>query len=218
MGGALIAAILAAVILWAVERSAHQRRDTLISVIWTVGMAVGILFFTASKSYVDPLSYLFGDILLISGDSLGWIAVLDVVVLAAVIWCYRIFLALAFDEEGARLRGVPTAAFSLLLLVLTALTIVMLVSLVGIILAIALLTLPAAAAGRWTQRLWKMMVASVLLCMALTTGGIFLSYELDSMTGPTIILLAAAVWLFSAGAGRVLRKKVSATRASGNGP
>jgi len=195
MRGALLAAVLAAVLLWVVERKAHQRSDTVISVIWTAGMALGILFIAASQAFVDPMSYLFGDILMIGRRDLLLVVVLDILVVGAVLWHYPIFLALSFDEEWAALRGVRTGLYSLLLLLLAALTIVMLVSLVGIILAIALLTLPAAIASRCTRSLWKMMLLAALLSMVLSTGGLGMSYSFDMPTGPTIVLLAAAAWV-----------------------
>jgi len=194
MLGAAMAAALAAVLLWLVEERCEQRRDTVVSVIWTVGMAVGILLMTAAKTYTDPLSYLFGDILLISRDSLLAIGMVDIVVCAAVVIFYPIFLAISFDAEFAKLSGINTSAYRLIMLLLTAFTIIMLVYLVGIILAIALLTLPAAIAGRFTKQLWKMMLLSVLLSMSLCVSGLWISYEANMLTGPTIILLAAGLW------------------------
>ena len=89
---------------------------------------------------------------------------------------YRQFVAVAFDEEFARLRGVPVAFFYLLLLVLVAVTVVLMIQVVGLILVIALLTLPAAVAGQWTRSLAGMMLVATLLGAALTSGGLALSY------------------------------------------
>ena len=102
-------------------------------------------------------------------------------------------LAISFDEEFASLRGLRTGWWHTLLLVLVALTVVSLVYVVGIVLAIALLTLPAATAGRFTTRLGAMMALAVVLCMAATTTGLAASYRWDLPTGAVTILAATVL-------------------------
>jgi len=120
---------------------------------------------------------------------------------------YNQFLALCFDEEFARLRGVRVEWFYLLLLCLTALTVVLLVTVVGIIMVIALITLPAAVAGEFTRRLWHMMVLSAILTVVFTTAGLALSYGPNWPAGATIIVIAGAVYLASAVGLRLFRLK-----------
>ena len=72
---------------------------------------------------------------------------------------------------------------------------VLLVTVVGIVLVIALLTIPAAVAGRFASRLSQMMAVAVAVSAALTTGGLVLSFEADLPAGATIILLAGAAYL-----------------------
>jgi zinc transport system permease protein len=107
-------------------------------------------------------------------------------------------LAVAFDEEFARLRGISVNFFYLLLLVLVAVTVVLLIQIVGLILVLALLTLPAAVAGHYAHSLGKMMVIATLLGGALSISGLAVSYGPDLPAGPTIILLAGAVYVASA--------------------
>jgi zinc transport system permease protein len=162
-------------------------------------MATGILFISRTPGYAtDLMSFLFGNMLLVPARELWFMAALDLVLLATVLLCYRQFVAVAFDEEFARLRGVPVTFFYLLLLVLVAVTVVLMIQVVGLILVIALLTLPAAAAGQWTRSLAGMMLTAMLLGAALTSGGLVLSYGPDLPAGPTIVLLAGAVYLISA--------------------
>ena len=80
MGGALCAAIFAALLLGLVSQYAHEREDTLIGALWTVGMAVGLLFIAQTPGYVDPMSYIFGNILLIGTQDLWLIAGLDILI------------------------------------------------------------------------------------------------------------------------------------------
>jgi len=204
IGGALIAALLAALIIGWVSLRFRQHEDTIIGALWAVGMAIGILFISRTPGYnVDLMSYLFGNILMVPRDDLLLMAGLDGVIIALV-WTFRKqFLAVCFDEEFARLRGVPTEVFYLGLLLMVALTVVILIQVVGLVLVIALLTLPAAIASQYARSLAAMMLTATLLGIAFTGAGLALSYEPDLPAGATIILLAGAVYLFSA-AGRGL--------------
>jgi zinc transport system permease protein len=161
-------------------------------------MAVGILFISRTPGYnTDLMGFLFGNILLVPRDELWVMAALDLVLLLAVGLFYRQFLAVAFDQEFARLRGVSVTTFYLLLLCLVALTVVLLIQVVGLILVIALLTLPAAIAGHYVQTLGKMMLLASLLGAAFTSTGLALAFGPDLPVGPTIILIAGAVYIVS---------------------
>ncbi len=195
MLGALAAALLAAIVLGLVSIYARQREDSVIGALWAVGMAVGLLFIAATPGYVDAMSYLFGNILLISRPDLVRVVGLAVLVAGLALLFYNQFLAVCFDAEFARLRGTPTTVFYLLLLCLTALTVVVLVSVVGIVMVIALLTLPAATAGFFARRLWQMMGVAVLFSMVFTAGGLAVSYEANLPSGPCIVILAGATYL-----------------------
>ncbi len=194
--GATVAAVVAALIVGAVSLRGRERVDTVLGAIWAIGMAVGILFIQATPGYSQELmSYLFGNILLVSPRDLAAIAVLDLVVVAVALLFYNNLLAIAFDEEFARLRGIRTDRTYLLLLVLTALTIVTLAQVVGILMVIALLTLPAATASGLTRRLWQMVLLSIVLSILYTTGGLALSYGPNLPAGATIILFAGGIYL-----------------------
>jgi zinc transport system permease protein len=120
---------------------------------------------------------------------------------------YRQLLAVTFDEEFARLRGVPVAFFYLLLLCLVAVTVVLLIQVVGLILVIALLTLPAAIAGHYVHSLGGMMLIATLLGGVFTSAGLALSYGPDLPAGPTMILLAGSVYVVSAVFSRFLARR-----------
>lgn len=193
--GAVASAILAAVIIGMVSLYSAQREDTVIGALWAVGMAAGLLFVDLTPGYFDISSYLFGDILLLTQRDVWMVAVLDVVILALSIYFYNTLLAVCFDDEFAKLRGIPVGPFFILLLCLTALTVVLLVRMVGIVMVIALLTLPAAVAGHFARRLWQMMILAVLFCMAFTWSGLALSYTYNLSSGPTIIAIAGIMYL-----------------------
>jgi zinc transport system permease protein len=194
--GAVAAALLSALVIGLVSLKARQREDTIIGAIWALGMALGVLFIAATPGYgVDLMAYLFGNILLVSPTDLWLMAGLDLVVALVGLGLYRQLLAVCFDEEFARLRGLNVDLYYLLLLALTALTVVLLATVVGIIMVIALLTLPAAVAGHFFKRLWQIMAGAVGLSALFTSLGLGLSYGPDLPAGAFIILLAGVVYL-----------------------
>jgi zinc transport system permease protein len=208
LAGALLAAIAAALLIGWVRLQWRTQEDTLIGALWAIGMAVGILFISRTPGYqADLMSYLFGNILLVPDRSLWFMAVLDALLLIVVGAYHRQFLAVAFDEEFARLRGIPVTFFYLLLLVLVAVTVVLLIQVVGLILVLALLTLPAAVAGHYVYSVGAMMLVAVLLGSVLTLSGLALSYAPDLPSGPTIILLSGAVYVISALWSRLLARR-----------
>ena len=196
--GAIAAALLAAVAIGLISLHARQREDTVISAIWTIGMGVGLLFLYKTPGYNEPMVYLFGNILYLTAHDLWLIAVLDIVIVVLALGLYNKFVAICFDEEFARLRGVRTQLLYVLLLCLTALCVVLMVRVVGIVMVIGLLTLPAAIAGQFTHQLKQMMLVAVLVCMIFVTVGLALSFVLDLPTGPVIVSLAALGYLAAA--------------------
>ncbi len=193
--GAIIAALLAALVIGLVSIHAKQREDTVIGALWATGMAVGLLFIAKTPGYVEPMSYLFGNILLISQTDLWLVIGLDLLVVGIVLLCYQPLLAVCFDEEFARLRGLNSEFYTLLLLCLTALTVVLLVRVVGIVMVIALLTLPAAVSGTFARTLKQMMLGAIACCLLFVTVGLALSFKYDLPSGPVIILVAALSYL-----------------------
>jgi zinc transport system permease protein len=212
--GAAIFGVVAGIAIGLVYRRVRSGLDTLISMVWAVGMALGILFVAFAPGYAPDLtSYLFGSLLLVPWKYVGWIAAVDALVLLGVGLLFKELQAIAFDEEFAEVVGLPVEMLFLGLLSLTSLAVVVLMRVVGVILAIALLTLPAATSRQWTGSLGPMMAGAVALCAACTAGGLFLSYGLSDAAsvsappGPLIVLLAAALFAVSTGLRRLRARR-----------
>jgi zinc transport system permease protein len=176
--------------------------DTLLSMIWSLGMAVGLMFIALTPGYApDLMSYLFGSILLVPEGFLWFAAALDVAVLLVVALLFREIQAVAFDEEFAEVSGVNVEAIWQILLVMTALTVVTVMKIVGAILVIALLTFPPAIARHFCTNLRPLMFWSVIISASTTMLGLFGSFwlgqvfDLQLPTGPLVILIAAAAYL-----------------------
>jgi len=200
MLGTIGFSLAAALIMAAITLKAKHRADTIIGVIWAIGMAVGIILLDLTPGYnVDLMSYLFGSILTVP-DSDIWIMLgTGVAITGIVIYFYNDYLALSYDEEFAQIRGVHVKPLYFLMIVMLALGIVMVIQVVGLILVIALLTIPPYIAEKYSTSLIKMMVISIVLSAAFTITGLWFSYALDLTSGATIILVAGIGFLVSFG-------------------
>lgn len=212
--GAIAGAVAAALLVGVVSLTAREREDTVIAVVWALGMSLGLLFLDKTPGYVDLQGFLFGNILLVTRNDLWMTLALDAVVVIPAILFYNPLLATCFDGTFAVLRGVKTSLFYLVLLALTALTVVLLINVVGIVLVIALLTLPAAAAGCFTRHLWSMMLCSGILSALFISAGLLLSTCFSLPSGPVIVLVAALVYVVSLFIGS--RRKGERGAAGGN--
>ncbi|GAB4223788.1 MAG: metal ABC transporter permease [Spirochaetales bacterium] len=197
--GALVFALLSALIIGLVSLKAKQRVDTVINAIWAIGMSLGVLFLAKTPGYTDLMSYLFGNILFISTENLILLAALDGVVLFLVYRFYPQLEASAFDEEFAKVRGVATEGLFLLILALTALAVVLLQTFVGLVMVIAMLTLPAGTASYVARNLASLMVWGVGFSFLFSMAGLALSWIYDLPTGAVVVVLSGAVYLGTAG-------------------
>ena len=208
--GAAIFASGVSLIMGVVSLKSKHRADTIIGVLWAIGMAVGIILIDLSPGYhVDLMSYLFGSILTVPAVDLWLMLPLDGFILLVVLLFYKEFVALSYDEEFAFVVGVPVKTLYLLLLGMTALSIVMIIRVVGLILVIALLTIPPFIAEKHTRSLGQMMVLSSLLSICFTLSGLWLSYAFDLTSGATIILVAGVGFFISLVLDFIKRKMTS---------
>lgn len=197
IAGAMAFAILSALgIEWAGAKG-KMREDSAIGIVWSVGMAIGLLFIFATPGYAPNLmSFLFGDILTVSYSNTIALAVLVVVLLAIMILFGRPLIYAAFDREYARSQGVPADAILTVMTVLTSVAIVLSIRIVGIVLLISLLTIPPAIAACFTKSYVKIASWASLFAVVGNIIGIYLSYEMDLPVGATtIILLAVALFI-----------------------
>jgi zinc transport system permease protein len=193
----VLVAVLCAMLIGLIQTQAKEREDTIIGVIWAVGMSLGLLLLELTPGNVNISNYLFGNILLITKTDVFLVLFLSIVVLSFVLIFFKRLEAVCFDEEFSRLRGVPTMFYFQLLLILTALTVVLLVRIVGIVLVIAMLTLPAATACRFAKRLFPICLLAVLFGWIASWLGLFISVYFNLSSGPTIVLTAAVIYLVS---------------------
>lgn len=198
MRGAILFALLAALIIGFVSLKVKQREDTVINAVWAIGMSLGVLFMAKTPGYTDPSSFLFGNILLISKTDLWLLLGLDILLLFLAWKFYPHIVTSSFDEEFARVRGVKTQIIFVIILIITAISVVLLQTFVGIVMVIAMLTLPAGTAGYVSKSLAGMMFGASILAFVCTEVGIFVSWNLDVPSGALIVVLSGVLFLGAA--------------------
>lgn len=204
--GGLVVSAIAAVIMGVMERRAKQRSDTVIGMVWAVGMAIGVIAIDLTKGYaVNLMSFLFGSIIAIASSDLLLMVIADIIIVATIGVLYNDLLAYAFDREFALLMNRKSRYCSFIFLILTSLTVVIMIRLVGLILVIALLTIPATIAERFTKKLKTMMLASIILNAVILTAGLFAATIANVSAGATIIVIAACSYGFVVLGERIVR-------------
>lgn len=211
--GTLGFSLAAGMAMAAVTLKAKHRADTVIGVIWAIGMAFGIILIDLTPGYnVDLMSYLFGSILTVPGTDLFIMLAMGVLIAGLTIYYFQDLLAMSYDEEFAQIRGVPVKGLYFTMTAMLAVTIVMVIQVVGLILVIALLTIPPFIMEKHSKSLVRMMVGSSLLGAVFTVLGLWLAYRYDLTSGASIILVAGVGFLISLVADRIRQKKKNARR------
>ncbi len=196
--GALISAVISAMLLSWIHNKYRAREDTLIAALWSTGMAIGVVFTALTPGYnVELTNFLFGNILWATSGDVALLGLLDLALLTGVLCFHKRFLTICFDEEQAHMQGIAVQPLYTLLLCMIAVSIVLLIQVVGAILVIAILTIPAAIASMLSNRLSKIMVIASGIGCLFSTSGVIISYELNWPPGATIALIAALCYLLS---------------------
>lgn len=189
--GAMLFAFSASVFIVLLRYHESRREDSLIGIMWAVGMALGVLFISMKEGYIPNLmGYLFGNILTIPGNELYIMLTVDIIIVIFIIVFFDQFQAVTFDEEFAAVIGLPVKRIYFGLLLLISLTTVLLIKLVGIILVVAMLSIPASISLLYSRSLKGVMILSIILGMLFTGSGLFLSYYLNLASGATIIMIS----------------------------
>lgn len=193
-GAAVFAVVSGFAIRWLGNRR-RVREDSAVAMLWTFGMALGILFAYMAPGFMTDLpSYLFGDILSISHTDLAVLGLLTLVTVLLYGLFQRAVVSVASDSDFARTQGLPVDTIEGVLVVLTALTIVGCLHLVGIVMVISLLSVPQLTAALFVRTFRRMVWLSALIAYAGCVGGLFLSYYADVPGGASIILVSIGIY------------------------
>jgi zinc transport system permease protein len=197
--GAFVFAVITASIMSLPIVKSRLREDSTVGVLWVIGMALGVLFLNGvDRSEIivqDPISILFGNILLIHFSDILLMGVLVLIILIVTSFLFKDFQILTFDEQFAKVSGINVPVLNFVLLLLVAFTTVVLIKVVGVILVIALLTIPASISGLFINDLKKMMIFAVGIGISINMVGLLLSLWYNQPPGSTIVLSLGFIFL-----------------------
>lgn len=194
--GAAVFAVLSAVsIEYMGTRNSKLREDSAIGILWSLGMAIGIIFVFLTPGYAPNLmSFLFGNILLVTSENIMLLGIFNAVLVLLMSIFYRAIIYTALDRDYASTQGIRTRFVNLMMLTLVSLAIVLNIKVVGIVLLVSLLTLPAVTANMLTNSYKKMTLISILLASLTTLSGLYVSYHVNVPAGASAVVILATIF------------------------
>lgn len=211
--GGLAFAVGASSLVAKLPKNARMNADTMTGILWSFGMALGILFISMRPGYMpDMTSYLFGDILAVSTGSLIYMGVFTAVVLLVFVMLYHHIVLYLFDEEYGVAAGMRTGVLKWVVYIMIPVGIIVLLKIVGIILTIALMTIPVSIAKMFCTSFWRVVTTSVILSLVFCLIGLVASYYLGIPSGVCIIVISTVIYLSLLGLRGGLAKRLHAIK------
>ena len=174
------------------------REDSVIAVVWAIGMAIGVIFVFMTPGYVPELnSFLFGNILTVTSSDLIAFAVYTVILSSFFLLYYDKIVICAFDRDFATVNRLPVRFINYSMTVLTAVCIVLTIRLVGVMLLMSMLSLPMMTAEVFMHRFKGMMLLSVGVSLICSLAGLFVGTLIDVQASAIIVMIMAAVFIAS---------------------
>ncbi|WP_307905675.1 metal ABC transporter permease [Haliovirga abyssi] len=185
---AAIFAVLSAIGIEYIAEKGEIREDSAIGILWSFGMALGIILIYITPGYAPNLmAYLFGNILAVSTFDINAMLLLNLIIIFFFMFFYKEILYISFDEEYMKTKGLPVTLFKYTIATLIALTIVINIRVVGIILVLSLLTIPQAISALFSNSFRNIMILSIFFAFIGTMSGLIFSYLLNIPSGASII-------------------------------
>nr|NQU92998.1 metal ABC transporter permease [Bacteroidota bacterium] len=196
--GAMVFSILSGLGIEFMSKKTDVREDSVIAILWSFGMAVGVIFVFLTPGYsANLMSYLFGNILTVSSLNLYFLLFLCVLIIVVFASMFKTILFVSFDEQFARALRLPVDTVNYLLIAIVALTIVFNIRIAGIILVISLLTIPQTIANIFVKDLKQMIYYSILIGLLGNILGLLLSYQFNIPSGASIIFCLVLFFLLA---------------------
>ena len=204
---AVVVAVAGAVVIELLRMFGRTSGDVALAILFYGGLSGGVLLTNlAGESAAKLNSYLFGSITTVSDGDLKVVAILAVLVIALAVGLSPQLFAVCQDEEHARVSGVPVRLYSILIAVLAAVTITVAMRTVGLLLVSALMIVPVAASQQLTRSFRTTHAAAMAIGLFAALGGVVSSYQINTQPGPTIVMLALAVFAVAALFGAAMRR------------
>jgi zinc transport system permease protein len=191
----LVCLTIAVLVVW-MESRQRLSHDTLLGIFAHSSLSLGLVALSLIQGLrIDLMAYLFGDILAVTQAELYWIIAGGAAVLIALLVIWRPLLALTVNEDLARVEGVRVDLMRLLFMLLMALVVAVAMKLVGVLLITSLLIIPAAVARRFARSPEQMALLAVVAGGVAVAGGMAVSLQWDTPTGPSIVVVASLLFM-----------------------
>jgi zinc transport system permease protein len=201
---AIVFAVAGATTIELLRRRGKTASDVALALVFYAGIAGGVLFLgMGNVSNIAVNSFLFGSVLTVSGGDLVIVSVVATVALGVSIALRKHLFAISYDEEMARVAGLPVSTLNLVIACLAAITVAVTSKVVGILLVSAMLVLPVAAAQQVSRSFKSTFRLSLVLGVIATTAGLVVSFYTDQFPAATIVLVSIALFVVTAGIRRV---------------
>jgi len=196
--GILLVTLLVATLLIISQRQKQVGGDTLLGILAHSALSLGLILISFVEGVrIDIDSWLFGDILTVSWNDLGMIAIGVVIVLVVLAFIWKPLLSLTVHEELARVEGVNVSLISAIYTLLIAILVAIAMKIIGALLITALLIIPAATARQFSRSPEQMAFFSVVFGMIAVVIGLAVSFLWDTPAGPSIVVSGSALFLLS---------------------
>ncbi len=193
---AIILSIIFSIIIFFLENKYKLSGDTAIGILFTSGMALGVLLISMQPGYQPELiSFLFGNILAITQIELVIIGITSVIIALFIFLFLKKLILISFDSETAYISGIRVKRLQLGLNIALAVSVVLGIKVLGIILVSALLIIPVAIGKLFAHSFKTLVVSSILVSEVIVISGIIISYYLDLPTGPSIVLMGTTLFI-----------------------
>jgi ABC-type Mn2+/Zn2+ transport systems, permease components len=193
--GAFVFSILSALGIDLATTRGKLREDSAIGMLWSFGMAIGIIFIALTPGYAPNLmGFLFGSIVTVTTFDLIVIIAVNIIVLLSFGAFFRWILYSAFDAEFAKTQNIPVHLVNSLMLILVSITIVAGIRMVGIILLLSILTLPSSTANLFTRRFKTIALIAIAINMISISAGLIFAFELNIPSGAAVVFVQVLVF------------------------
>jgi zinc transport system permease protein len=201
-----VSASLAVLMSW-MERRTRIASDAIVGLIFTAGMATGVILLALKTGYQpDLIGFLFGNILSIRWSELVVMLIMATLIIIFLLAEYKRMALLVLNQEIARISGVPVVLYQTLLYVIVAMAAVLGIKMLGVALVSALLIIPVSCAKLIAKSFRRLMVYSVVIAEITVLAGIALSIYLNMPTGAVIVLCGIGMFIFILGGAKALKR------------
>jgi len=160
-------------------------------------LALAVVILSLARGFNSGLiNYLFGSIVTVTASDVRMISILAVIVIMLVVFFYKQLVYVTFDEEAAKVSGVPTRLVNTVLIILAALTVALSIPIVGVLLISALIVIPITAALQLKKSFIRTIVYAEIISLFSVITGILISFYFNLSTGGTIVLVMLAIFVF----------------------